>query len=251
MSRLTPRGSPWGWLFAALLVLGLCALPALSGTAAAGPRDAIAVHAVAATIPATEPGDPGDDPDADRAGAAGSQDTGAKADKKKKKKKKSAWVPIVTEVVTHIIAFLIFVWILARFAWKPLLKVIDERRTKIESDFDRAEALQKKAEETQEKYEAQLRKIEDEARDKMHEAIEEGRRIANEIQAKAREDAEQLLERAKANTEIELANARKQLRKDVVELTMSVTEKVLREKIDRAAHARYVDGFIDDLGGLS
>ena len=54
------------------------------------------------------------------------------------------------------------------------------------------------------------------SREVMKEAIEEGRRIASEIQAKAREDAEHLLERAKANAEIELANARKALRKDVL-----------------------------------
>jgi F-type H+-transporting ATPase subunit b len=84
----------------------------------------------------------------------------------------------------------------------------------------------------------------------MQKAIEEGKRISQEIQQKAREDAEALLERAKQNAEIELANARKQLRKDVVELTLAATEKVLREKIDRTAHQRHIDTFIDELGGL-
>jgi F-type H+-transporting ATPase subunit b len=157
---------------------------------------------------------------------------------------------VAAEIVTHLIAFLIFVWILKKFVWAPLLKTIDERREKIEGDFAKAEELQKEADETKARFEAELSEIEEKARKEMQKAIEEGKRISQEIQQKAREDAEALLERAKQNAEIELANARKQLRKDVVELTLAATEKVLREKIDRAAHQRHIDTFIDELGGL-
>ena len=155
------------------------------------------------------------------------------------------------EVATHILAFLIFILILRKLAFKPLLKVIDERREKIESDFKKAEDLAKEAEESRKRYETQLSEIEAQARDKIQEAIDEGKRIATDIQTKAREDAENLLERAKKNAEIELANARKQLRKDVVDLTLQATEKVLQTQIDKAAHSKHIDKFIDDIGGLS
>lgn len=155
-----------------------------------------------------------------------------------------------TEIVTHVLAFLIFIWVLKKFAWGPLLKVIDERREKIEGDFQKAEDLQKEADETKAKLEAQLAEIEDRARTEMHKAIEEGKRISLELQAKARAEAEALLARAKQNAEIELANARKALRKDVVELTLAATERVLRETVDRAAQQRHIDKFIDELGGL-
>lgn len=154
------------------------------------------------------------------------------------------------ELATHIVAFLLFIFILRKLAFKPLLKVIDERREKIEADFKKAEDLAKESEESRKRYEAQLEKIEVQAREKMQESIEEGKRIATEIQQKAREDAESLLERAKKNAEIDLANARKQLRKDVVDLTIAATEKVLREQVDRAAHTRHIEKFIDEVGGL-
>lgn len=154
------------------------------------------------------------------------------------------------ELGTHILAFVIFIFILRKLAFKPLLKVIDERREKIEADFKKAEDLAEDAEKSKKRYEKQLEEIEAKAREKMQESIDEGKRIAAEIQQKAREDAESLLQRAKKNTEIELANARKQLRKDVVELTLAATEKVLREQVDRAAHTRHIDKFIDEVGGL-
>jgi F-type H+-transporting ATPase subunit b len=154
------------------------------------------------------------------------------------------------ELATHILAFVIFILILRKFAFRPLIKVIDERRDKIAADFQKAEDLAQEAEESKKRYETQIAEIEAKAREKMHEAIEEGKRIAAEIQQKAREDAEKLLERAQKNAEIELANARKQLRKDVVELTLAATEKVLREQVDRAAHTRHIEKFIDEVGGL-
>lgn len=156
----------------------------------------------------------------------------------------------LTEILTHLLAFVIFIFILKKLVWAPLLKTIDERRAKIDGDFKKAEELQKEADETREKYETQLKEIADKARAEMQKAIDEGKRISHEIQQKAREDAEALLERAKQNAEIELANARKQLRKDVVELTLAATERVLREQIDRAAHQKHIDKYIDDLGGL-
>lgn len=154
------------------------------------------------------------------------------------------------ELGTHILAFVLFILILRSLAFKPLLKVIDERRDKIQADFKKAEDLAADAEKSKKGYEKQLADIEAQAREKMQESIEEGKRIAAEIQQKAREDAENMLERAKKNAEIELANARKQLRKDVVELTLAATERVLREQIDRAAHTRHIDKFIDEVGGL-
>jgi F-type H+-transporting ATPase subunit b len=154
------------------------------------------------------------------------------------------------ELVTHVIAFVLFILILRKLAFKPLLKVIDERRDKIESDFAKAEDLAKEAEESRKRYEAQMAEIEAQAREKMQESIEEGKRISAEIQQKARDDAESLLDRAKKNAEIDLANARKQLRKDVVDLTLAATEKVLREQVDRAAHTRHIEKYIDEVGGL-
>ncbi len=154
------------------------------------------------------------------------------------------------ELGTHIFAFLLFIFILRSLAFKPLLKVIDERRDKIEADFKKAEDLAKESEASKKRYEAQLETIEAQAREKMQESIEEGKRIAAEIQQKARDDAENLLERAKKNAEIDLANARKQLREDVVDLTLAATEKVLREQIDKAAHTRHIEKFIDEVGGL-
>jgi F-type H+-transporting ATPase subunit b len=157
---------------------------------------------------------------------------------------------IATEIVTHVVAFLLFVIILYVTAWKPLLKVIDDRRNKIAADFKKAEDLAADAEKARAGYETSLKQIEGEARQKMHEGIEEGKRIAAEIQQRAHDEADQIIKRAHATADIEMANARKELRKEVIELTLALTEKVLREQLDRGEHTRYIDRYIDELGGM-
>jgi len=209
--RFRPRGSPLGFFLRGAIGLGTIAAVVSLGADVASASPMTAVYAIGGV---------------------------------------SSKMEVVTELVTHIIAFGLFVLILYKTLWPKILQTIDDRRDKIEADFNRAEELQQQADESRKKYEAQLKEMDAKAREEMQKAIDEGKRIAAEIQAKAREEAEAILERAKQNTEIELANARKQLRKDVVELTLQATERVLREQVDKAAHQKYIDRYIDELGGL-
>src|SRR3990172_13171040 len=92
----------------------------------------------------------------------------------------------IQQILTHIVGFLIALWILRRFAWGPLLGVLEERRRKIKSDFDAAADKRREAEDTAARYAAQLKDIEAEARQKIQEAITDGRRMAGEIREEAR-----------------------------------------------------------------
>ena len=113
---------------------------------------------------------------------------------------------IVVMIVTHIIGFLIVFWILKKFAWRPLLNVMDQRRDKIASELKRIEDLNREAEERREEYEKRIETIETEARERINAAVSEGRKVASEIQTNARRDAETIREKAHATVEIEVAN---------------------------------------------
>jgi F-type H+-transporting ATPase subunit b len=153
----------------------------------------------------------------------------------------------VVEVVTHMIGFIIVFWILKRFAWRPLLKVMEERRQKISSEFDRIEELNQEVQKRREEYESRIQTIETEARERINAAVNEGRRVASEIQANARRDAEKIREKARATVEIEVAKAREQLREEVVNLTLLATEKLIHERLDDEKHRSLITQFVDEL----
>ena len=155
---------------------------------------------------------------------------------------------IIGLIVTHIIGFLIVFWILKRFAWGPLLGVMEERRRKIASEFERIEKLSQEADQRREEYETRIQKIEDEARERINKAVTEGRKVATEIQENARRDAEKIREKAKATCEIELAKAKQELRDEVVRLTIMSTEKLIHERLDDEKHRTLITEFVDQLG---
>ena len=154
---------------------------------------------------------------------------------------------VACQIITHIIGFIIVFWILKKFAWRPLLNVMDERRRKIASEFERIEELEREVQQRREEYEARIQSIEAEARERINAAVNEGRRVASEIQANARRDAGMIREKARATVEIEVAKAREMLRDEVVNLTVLATEKIIHEWLDDEKHRALINEFVDEL----
>ncbi|MEI7751835.1 MAG: F0F1 ATP synthase subunit B [Candidatus Omnitrophota bacterium] len=140
----------------------------------------------------------------------------------------------LSEVLVQLIAFLIVFGVIKKFAWKPLLAIIQSRRERFVSEWSGIEKTKQEVAALQKDYLGHLQKIEEEARAKMQEAIQEGRRLAREIQEKARLESQTSFEKAKANIELEVQKARLTLRREVADLSIRVAEKILAEKIDGA-----------------
>lgn len=158
-----------------------------------------------------------------------------------------AIVHALPEIFTQLLAFLAVFWILKRFGFKPILKMIDDRRSAIEHSFSDIERQKQKLESLEKEYRAKIEHIEQEARLKIQEAAGQGSALARDIQDKARQDAQKLVERAKAEIEHDLAQAKLAMRQEIIEVSSLMTEKVLKEKIDGAAHKRLVDDFLKEL----
>jgi len=152
------------------------------------------------------------------------------------------------QVLTHIVGFLITVWILKRYAWGPLLGLLEERRNKIAGEFQRIEEEKADVAQLNTDYQARIRDIEKERRGKLLEGAEEGKKLASEIKTTVQEEIKQLHAKAKADLGREIAKAKVQLRDELVTMTMTATEKVLRERLDEAKQRELIARFIDDLG---
>ena len=153
-------------------------------------------------------------------------------------------------VLTQILGFLIMVWILGRFAWGPIVANLEARRQKIAADFAEADRRQHEADLLKAKYESELRGIAALARARMQEAIGEGQKVAEEIKAQARVDAQARLQRGREEMERERENAKEQVKQQVIGLSIRTAEKILRAKLDDPAQRRLAGEFIDEVGTL-
>ena len=154
------------------------------------------------------------------------------------------------EILTQAIAFILLVWMLKKMAWKPLLRLLDERRERIQKGFEEIENAKKDVEKLKTDYERARAHIEDEARKKLQEAIDEGKHIARELQENARREARVILEKAKEDIQLEVAKAKVTLRNEIADLTLAATERLIEEKLDETKDKEIVLDFIEDLEKL-
>ena len=152
------------------------------------------------------------------------------------------------QILTHALGFLIFVWILKKFAWGPLLGLMEERRAKIAGEFEEIDKQKGEVAQITADYEARMKEIDAERRAKMVEAVKEGKQMAADIKADAINEIRALHEKAKTDLQRDVAKAKVQLRDEMIGLTMAAAQKVVRENMDDAKHRYLIGRYIDELG---
>ncbi len=151
------------------------------------------------------------------------------------------------QLLTHAVGFLITLWILKKFAWGPLMNLMEERRTRIIDEFKRIDAEKAKVAEQQAAYAAKLKEIDDQRRAEIVKAVEEGKRVASDLKSQAQHEVKEMHAKTKAELEREVAKARVELRDQMVTITMNAAEKVIRERLDEKKHRELIDRYIADV----
>jgi len=154
---------------------------------------------------------------------------------------------LIAQILTTLIAFLIFAWIAKKLFWKPFLETIQERQAKIKGEFDKIDAMQRQVDQLQADYSRRLNDIEAEARLKLQEAMAQGKEIAEQVAEQARRDAETSRQRNEQMLAIEMDKARAELKQDVVRMTLAATEKLVRHNLDDQRQRDLVDNFVEEL----
>ncbi|MDH3890393.1 MAG: F0F1 ATP synthase subunit B [candidate division Zixibacteria bacterium] len=156
-------------------------------------------------------------------------------------------IPELPQLLTHAAGFLITFWVLKKYAWGPLLKLMEDRRNKIEQEFKDIELEQEKVAQLAAEYETKLKEIDSISRDALVEAVDEGKKMAKEIEAEARVEALAMSEKAQVDLERDVAKAKVQLKNDMVNMTITAAEKIINVKLDDAKHRELIGGFLDNV----
>ena len=147
----------------------------------------------------------------------------------------------------QIINFLILVALLRAVAYKPIVRMMDERRAKIAESIEKADADAAAAEATLSEYKAQLA----EARTKAQEIVDQAEKRAGEereasIQATKRE-IEQMKKANELQMERERAQAVEQLKAEVVALSLAAAGKIIRKNLEAKDNEAIIGEFITKL----
>ena len=156
-------------------------------------------------------------------------------------------VDVNATLIAQILNFLVLLAILAKFAYKPLLKAMDDRRNRIINDLDSAEQTRLDAEALKEQYAEQLAGARQEATEIVNKANQIAQNLHDELVEQARVEQEALLANAKERIEQDKQQALLDIRSEVIKLSTLIAGKIVNQKLNSANDQKLVTDIADDV----
>ena len=146
-----------------------------------------------------------------------------------------------------VIVFALLLFLLRKFAWKPIVSALSEREETIDASIRQAERALEEARQTGEKNEEARRAAEENARRIMQDARAAADRVRTEDIEKTRARIRQMQKQAQDEIEREKQRALEELRDEVAGLAIQTAEQILEETLDTDRHRKMVNRFIEQL----
>ena len=145
------------------------------------------------------------------------------------------------------LVFLTLLGILWKFAWGPILEMVQAREDGIQSTLDQAANQRDEAAKLLAEHRRQMADARRQAQQMIAEGKEAGERVRQGIEEKARAEGDTMIERARESIEREKDAALDELRKESVDLALAAAAKLVQESLDEEKDRELVMGFIDEL----
>ena len=142
--------------------------------------------------------------------------------------------------------FTILLLILYMVAYKPILRILDQRSDRIRESLEQAERLQKESAERQADMERQLQEARREGQVFIDQAREAAEKYRQEEQVRARQEAESLIVAARADIQRERDNAIEGVRRQFADLTVTAAERVIRRSLDKDVHKDLIEQALEE-----
>ncbi len=151
-------------------------------------------------------------------------------------------------LIVYVVNFAILLGVLYVFAYKPLLRAMDQRSERIRESLAAADRAQAEAASSQADIQEQLNEARREGQRMLDQAREAAERYREEEMARARQEAEAFVERARADIGRERDAAMEEVRGGFADLAITAAERVIRRSVDRQAHQDLIDQVLDETG---
>lgn len=156
----------------------------------------------------------------------------------------------VPGLVAQIINFSLLMVLLTALMYKPVLKMLDERATRIRESLEKAEEVKREAERTEQQFQARIQESRQEGQAILAQATKSGERLIEEARQRAREEGESLLTRARTEIEMERDRAITELQQRFADLTVLAASRVIGQSLDKESHARLIEQVLEEGRGL-
>lgn len=149
-------------------------------------------------------------------------------------------------LLTQVVTFIILLVILRFVAYKPLLRVLDERSRRVKESMDQAESIKEQSARAEEEVRKQLEAAGREGQERIARAVRAGEDVKQKAQAEARQEAEALINRARTEIRRERDEVIGEVRREFADLTILAAGKVIDRSLDKKDHRELIDKVLEE-----
>ena len=149
-------------------------------------------------------------------------------------------------LLAQIVNFVILFGLLYLVAYKPIMRMLDERSRKVKESMDQTELIKEQAEHAEEETKKRIEEASKEGQEIIARAAKMGEGTRQEAEQKAKLEAEALVNRARIEIQRERDEAIEGLRKEFADLTIMAAEKVIDRSLDKKAHREVIDKVLEE-----
>jgi len=152
-------------------------------------------------------------------------------------------------ILIQAINFLILIFLLSRFLFKPLTKFLADRSAGIEKSLAEAKTAHEAAVKAQAEHQAQIRETQRDIAALREQGQREVEAQRQQLLHASREEAERLIVRTKAEIEAETKRAKASLREEVADIALAAAERLLGRTVNGDDQKRLAEQYVRELGG--
>ena len=143
----------------------------------------------------------------------------------------------------------ILTWIIKKFLFQRVKKVMDARQESIDATYARADRAEAEAEEHRLNYAAAMAAAKQTTDQMISEASREAERRGHEIENEAREKASEIRRQAEEDAKLERKKAEEDMKREIADVSAQLTGKLLEREIKPEDHRGLIDSFLQELDG--
>jgi F-type H+-transporting ATPase subunit b len=151
--------------------------------------------------------------------------------------------------VWTLVIFTIVVLVLGKFAWGPVLALLQQREQFIHRSLSEAKREREEAEARLKEYSAKLQSAHAEAVGIIEEARRDAERLRGELRPRAKAEAEALISNAERQIQLETARALQQIRTEAVELSVMIASKLIQRNLTKEDNERLIEDALRQVEG--
>ena len=156
----------------------------------------------------------------------------------------------LSALIAQLVNFLILFALLYMFAYKPILRMFDERARRIKESVEQADLVKEQAAQAEEENRRKLEAAAREGQEAIARAMRAGEESRQRAQEEARGEAAALLEKARADIQREREEVVGEVRQEFAGLAVAAAEKVIEKSLDEEAHRELIERVLEDSSGL-